>query len=245
MSIHVSDAVWRHSRAKGSNLLVLLAIADNADTETGEAFPSIKFLAQKTRLSERGVQYALARLIGSRELERVKRGARGRSSLYRINTQSLRERPDQLDATRNEIDANGDGIDAIATAYQPSVEPSVEPSFQKALSADEESGEQPRGQQSAEEIRSILVRDLAKNEPVDATDSMGVLVAGTWTDDPLFERKMRKRYEGRLPEAAFRATLEKVEERRSKGEGLRNEAGYVNDELQRALDEGRYAIRAA
>jgi hypothetical protein len=129
VSVHVSATVWRRSQAKGSDLLVLLAIADNADAETAEAFPSIKYLSRKTRLSERGVQYAIAHLIESGELERLRRGARGRASLYRINTQLLRQLPDrlpELTQAASGIDANGNGFDATAFAYQPSEEPSEE-----------------------------------------------------------------------------------------------------------------------
>lgn len=52
MSIKVMTKVWASSKAKGSQLLLLLAIADFADDE-GKAFPSIKTLAEKTRLSTR------------------------------------------------------------------------------------------------------------------------------------------------------------------------------------------------
>lgn len=73
MSIAVMTHVWKHSQQKGSYLLTLLAIADYAD-DNGRAYPSIKTLAAKTRLSERNVQYVLHKLIESRELT-VEHGA--------------------------------------------------------------------------------------------------------------------------------------------------------------------------
>lgn len=51
--------VWNHSSARDGQLLVLLAIADNANHEGDNAFPSIAELSRKSRLSERGVRYAL------------------------------------------------------------------------------------------------------------------------------------------------------------------------------------------
>lgn len=59
------------------------------------------------------------------------------------------------------------------------------------------------------------------------------------TDDPLFEQKLRRRLGGRLPEAAFRAALENLEAFRRR-EPIRNEAGVVVRQLQRAFDRGHY-----
>jgi len=52
MSIKVSSAVWGLSEMKGSALLLLLAIADNASDE-GFAWPGLELLAKKTRMSRR------------------------------------------------------------------------------------------------------------------------------------------------------------------------------------------------
>ena len=62
MAINVCTWVWANSPHKGSNLLLLLAIADNAHDDGGGAYPSIKTLSQKTRMSERTVHYALKTL---------------------------------------------------------------------------------------------------------------------------------------------------------------------------------------
>lgn len=67
MSIYCLTRVWRDSQHKGGTLLVLLAIADYADDD-GMAFPSIKTLAEKARMSQRNVQYALRVLTESGEL---------------------------------------------------------------------------------------------------------------------------------------------------------------------------------
>jgi hypothetical protein len=67
MSIKMMTHVWEHSKHKGSELLTLLAVADDAN-DNGSAHPSIKRLAQKTRLTERNVQLVIHKLQRSGEL---------------------------------------------------------------------------------------------------------------------------------------------------------------------------------
>jgi hypothetical protein len=54
MSISIMTLVWSESQHKGSELLLLLAIADNANDQ-GIAYPSLRTLAKKTRMSRRNV----------------------------------------------------------------------------------------------------------------------------------------------------------------------------------------------
>lgn len=60
--------VWAHSRAKGSALLLLLAIADHAD-DNGRAFPGVESLARKARASETTAHRLLRELVRDGELE--------------------------------------------------------------------------------------------------------------------------------------------------------------------------------
>lgn len=68
MSIACMKRVWDNSKHKGSDLLVLLVIADHANDDGSGAWPSILRLATMTRLSERAVQYSLRHLEASGEL---------------------------------------------------------------------------------------------------------------------------------------------------------------------------------
>lgn len=68
MSANASGQVWKHSRAKGSNLLVLLAIADIADEQGRNAWPSPEHLAEKTRMTPRAMRLILHRLERDGEL---------------------------------------------------------------------------------------------------------------------------------------------------------------------------------
>jgi hypothetical protein len=68
MSVAAISKVWERSRAKGSELLVLLAIADYADDDGRDAWPSVQKLADKSRMTERGVREVLKRLVADDEL---------------------------------------------------------------------------------------------------------------------------------------------------------------------------------
>ena len=77
------DAVWRFAPADGSDLLLLLALADFCDDE-GRCYPAVVTLAHKTRRTRRAVQYTLRRLEAARLVERdPKLGPHGVTA-YRI-----------------------------------------------------------------------------------------------------------------------------------------------------------------
>ncbi|MFZ0662146.1 MAG: helix-turn-helix domain-containing protein, partial [Acidobacteriaceae bacterium] len=105
MSIRVMTAVWdRGKRYEGGSLLVLLALADWAD-DGGRCYPSVTQLAEKSRLTERQVYSVLRDLKGDRVLEPTGEvairdgrgwrflkgyaGGRGRTVVYRLNTEML------------------------------------------------------------------------------------------------------------------------------------------------------------
>ncbi|MPY99978.1 MAG: hypothetical protein GEU97_18710 [Actinophytocola sp.] len=83
MSIKVMTWVWDHSPAVGTELLMLLAIADHASDNGRDAWPSIKTLARRTRLGERTVQRVLKRLADEGHLV-IHVGGGRRSNHYEI-----------------------------------------------------------------------------------------------------------------------------------------------------------------
>jgi len=89
MSIKVMTAVWEYSQHKGSNLLVLLAIADHAHDDGRDAYPSIKALAKKTRMVQRGIYRIIAELVASGELLVEKNASPKRTNLYQVMVKSL------------------------------------------------------------------------------------------------------------------------------------------------------------
>lgn len=75
--------VWAESSHAGSDLLMLLAIADFADDD-GNAYPAVTTLAAKCRMKTRNANYVLSSLQASGELEvRINEGPRG-TNRYRI-----------------------------------------------------------------------------------------------------------------------------------------------------------------
>jgi len=84
--------VWQHSRADGNVRLVLLAIADSANDDGLDAWPSMNRLCQKTRLSERTVRRCVRELEQLGELRCLggRRGAHGRrvSNRYEVTMAS-------------------------------------------------------------------------------------------------------------------------------------------------------------
>lgn len=86
MSIKIMSWVWQHSQHKGSELLLLLAIADYAHDDGTNAFPSIETLAAKTRMSQRATQYGIRALeeAGAISID-YKGGPRG-ANVYSVCT---------------------------------------------------------------------------------------------------------------------------------------------------------------
>ena len=66
--VEALTAVWTQSKAEGSDLLVFLAIANEYNHHYGAAWPTLDYLADMARLSERQVRYSLRKLEGLGEL---------------------------------------------------------------------------------------------------------------------------------------------------------------------------------
>jgi hypothetical protein len=78
MSVQIMSAIWADGTITNpTELIVMLSIADHANEE-GWCFPSIGLIARKSRMSERGVQKVIERLIKSGKLDRsIAEGPKG------------------------------------------------------------------------------------------------------------------------------------------------------------------------
>lgn len=87
MSVKVMTAVFDRYPNGGGEMLLALALADHASDDGSRVFPSVKALSDKTRQSERTVQYQLRRMEESGWLILVGTGNGGRSMAreYRIS----------------------------------------------------------------------------------------------------------------------------------------------------------------
>lgn len=79
MSIKVMTAVFDRYPEGGGEMLLALALADHASDDGRNVFPSIPSLAEKTRQSERSVQYQLRKMEKSGWLILVNSGNGGRN----------------------------------------------------------------------------------------------------------------------------------------------------------------------
>lgn len=98
MSIRVMSWVWENSPASGSELLLLLAIADFGDDD-GIAFPKVEKLVKKARMSRASVFRSLKSLREDGSLEITQRG---RASQYRIIMDGLNVRPQKSQSETDE-----------------------------------------------------------------------------------------------------------------------------------------------
>ena len=89
MSVETSNRVWKQSGKGGTQLLLLLAMADWSD-DWGYCHPSIEQMAIKCRQTERNILNLIADLEKSNELRRLARGKGGRGkgsgSVYQVIT---------------------------------------------------------------------------------------------------------------------------------------------------------------
>lgn len=87
MSVRISGLVWEHYPRGGGEFLTALALADHADHEGHNVRPGIAGLARKTRLSQRSIQFHLARMRRDQWLLPVRylHGGHGRATEYRVN----------------------------------------------------------------------------------------------------------------------------------------------------------------
>lgn len=113
MSVKVMTAVFERYPHGGGEMLLALALADHASDDGTRVYPSIKALAEKTRQSERSVQYQLRRMQESGWLILVNAGNGGRSmhSEYRISPDWIKGAeiaPFQKGANDDEKGATGD-----------------------------------------------------------------------------------------------------------------------------------------
>lgn len=87
MSIKVMTAVFDRYPNGGGEMLLALALADHASDDGTRVFPKIASLAEKTRQSNRSVQYQLRRMVESGWLIEVgfNNGGRSTPNEYRIS----------------------------------------------------------------------------------------------------------------------------------------------------------------
>lgn len=126
MSIKAISLVWERSKAKGSELLLMLAIADYAHDDGTGAWPSQGKLAQKTRLSRQRVNTKLAALEKMGELIIHRGEGKNGVNVYDIH----------LPAIEEAVTPSLQGVvtPCLQAGVTPSLQPPVTPSLQNPSS---------------------------------------------------------------------------------------------------------------
>src|SRR5262245_33961314 len=86
MSVKALSWVWQNSKQKGGALLLELAIADFANDD-GEAWPAIKTLATKARMSARNANYLIEKKLKPAGLRVKKNAGPYRTNLFQLPIQ--------------------------------------------------------------------------------------------------------------------------------------------------------------
>jgi len=91
MSIEVMSAVWNRYPTGGGQLLVALALADEANVHGCNVFPSVARIAARVKLQTRSVQRIMTGMVASGWLQvvHVSTGRRGDTNHYRISPEWL------------------------------------------------------------------------------------------------------------------------------------------------------------
>jgi len=90
MSVKIMGLVWELDLPQ-RDLLVLLALADHADHEGGNAYPSLALIAWKVNVSERTVQRAIAKLVNQGVLEAE--GRPGKTTVFSLHLDRCPAKP--------------------------------------------------------------------------------------------------------------------------------------------------------
>lgn len=93
MSVACQTWVWQHSKTTGNDRLLLLAIADCADDDGDNAWPSVETLADKATCSERTVQRRIQHLEEIGCLTVLRGAGRHGTHRYRVHMDAGAAKP--------------------------------------------------------------------------------------------------------------------------------------------------------
>ena len=120
MSNAALNAVWDRSQAKGGPLLVLLALADSANKETGLSWLGTPTLAKMSRLSERYISRILGQLVDDGEIE-IEKIRPGTSTVYLLTPGGVPvvsiDKDGPVDKTGPETPDKTSGVEANDAEY--------------------------------------------------------------------------------------------------------------------------------
>ncbi len=214
MSIGVLTEIWRKPPCKGGDLLCLLAIADNADDE-GYAWPSMKSIARKAAMSERGAQKCVKKLSDMGLIRIDVGGGRNKTNGYQITTNGIGEDPEYTNPEQNT--PNGGSPFTPINPEQTRINPEqsnakprtpVHPNHQEPSSEPSLPPKSPE-QILCEVVRPETARDFAEHRKqlrkpltVGAAERLVKRVADHPDPDAVFDLSIENGWQGVFPENA-------------------------------------------
>lgn len=103
MSVACQNWVWKYSKTTGNDRLLLLAIADCADDEGDNAWPSVETLADKATCSERTVQRRIQVLEETGCLTVLRGAGRNGTHRYRVHMDAGAAKPPKTPRPRRPV----------------------------------------------------------------------------------------------------------------------------------------------
>lgn len=150
MSIKLMSQVWEMADVTGSELLVLLALADYGNDEGGSIYPSMTSIAKKARLSVDQARRVIHKLTALGIVELVEQGGwtgtRNRSNEYKIRVDVLVncKRGTRVDTRGVLADCkDGTSVDASTVLAPVQDDPLLEPSLNQTEEEEETHAHDP------------------------------------------------------------------------------------------------------
>jgi len=142
-------AVLDRGPADLAEMAVLLAIADSADKDTGEAWPAQKTIARRARQTDRSVRNVLGRLQAAGWItweKRLRANGSQASNVYTLDLAKLGETPrNGVPAPRNDVPPPPERGSAHAPERGSALEPSQKKETARALASARTPGARPMG----------------------------------------------------------------------------------------------------
>ncbi|MEC9268504.1 MAG: helix-turn-helix domain-containing protein [Pseudomonadota bacterium] len=137
MSIEAMTRVWKESKATGTALVVLLALADHANDDF-VAWPSIATLSTRARVDRRSVIRTLQKLVDMGELKVVGEGIRGVKK-YRLTSDASVTRDADVTGDTDVTPTSDASVTSTsdASVTRTLTKPTLEPSINKSDRFDE------------------------------------------------------------------------------------------------------------
>lgn len=178
--------IWEHSAASGSELLILLAMADFADDTGGSIYPSMQTLAKKARMSTDQARRVVHKLIADGLVELVQKGGwdggRNRSNEYCLILD--RTCTVQVPRTRKKQAPSTDASTVLAPVQD---DPSYNHHIEPPLTEDVATQHTPQQEMFGAICEAIGwdYNTLSKGDRGQVAQAVGILVKANYTVDDI------------------------------------------------------------